>query len=206
MSNNPMETLLKSIESQLAEISNELASLKTSLGTKIDILECSMKNQHLKLDCLSSINYMCGSSSPVTKAQKKDDQPNNELSENSQQQPGNANETIQEPTDNSKKGECVSRNITEYFKYIYMNNRDILFEKGILSKDECDKIIAEHTPAAGEKKKSDIVLQKTVATAIWKTLTTDKRDIVYALRNQNNNDIQKNKSKDIKEEDITVQP
>lgn len=163
------------------------------LMARLERVELSLKDQNLKLDSLSAVDIIPNivmASGPTTvkvagaKSKEKDAEPA-------------VATTAATPATTEKQ----FTNITEFFKHLWCNSRELLFEKDVLTQEEFDKIYEENKEKLEKKKKNELVMQKSIAFTVWRALDQSKKDIVYALKNQNANDVQKKKSHDITEEE-----
>jgi len=78
------------------------------------------------------------------------------------------------------------KNVNEYFKYIYATNRNLLFERGIIT-EKLEKDIIEEKSDALSKKKTDADVMRAIATHMYKKLSTEEKDILQALKVQDIN-------------------
>lgn len=92
--------------------------------------------------------------------------------------------------------------INEFFKYMFINQPEVLVEKKIIGDEEMKaRAQIKSTATATGRKRGDAAQQKSLATTIWKKLAEDKKEIVKALKVKMKAEYQKNGSVDIKEED-----
>lgn len=196
-----ISTQMEGIGLAVDEIKETLSKQRDSeLARRLERLESSMKDQHIKLDALNAIDInptlvvptapaavrVAGAKSAVVAKKREDNLP------------------VDEPQDvvDSKPDELKTfSNITEYFKFLWTVKRDLLYEKGVLTKEDYEKIYEDNKEKFDKKKKNEIILQKSIAFQIWKVLPQPAKDIVYAMKNQNINDVQKNNSTEIIEDD-----
>lgn len=187
-------TQIEGLSLTVDEIKETLAKQRDSeLAKRLDKLEASMKDQHIKLDALNAIDInptLVVPAAPAAvrvagaKAVKKRED--------------NVDEPVEAvvPDDSSQFS-----NITSYFKYLWTVKRDLLFEKGVITQEMIDKIYEDNKDKFDKKKKNDLVLQKSIAFQVWKALPKASKDIVYAMKNQNSNEVQKQNSTEIVEND-----
>ena len=92
-------------------------------------------------------------------------------------------------------------NICEFFKSAYLLEEysKLFYEKGVLTEEYVEKIRESNKEKLG-KKKDEIVAQKTLAHALWKSLPDTERDIVRALKEQVAMSLQKKNSTEVQEE------
>ena len=196
------DAILK-LSSQLDEIRLDVGEIKETITKqrndalleRLGKLETSMRDQHIKLDALNALNINPTIEAPrpaavrVAGAKKKDEK-KDEKDENP------AVEADPEPVDDLQQFSTI----TEYFKHVWVTQRPKLFEKGVYSQKEYDDLYAANKEAFDKKKKNELLLQKSIAFKIWRSLDDDRKAIVKSMKNQNANDINKNASKEVEEE------
>jgi hypothetical protein len=193
-----LNTRVEELDFHVGEIKEMLVKQRNDeLMKRLESLESSMKKQHLKLDALSAIDPVPVVVAPTTattikvagaRGKKREDNLKDEDS------------TVDEPVlESSASKNPVFNNVTEYFKWLFSNNTELLFEKNVLTKEFVDEIRDKNKDKL-DKKKNGLVFQKSLAYAIWKALPQSNRDIVYAMKEQNATDQQKNNSTEVQEE------
>ena len=202
-----LSTQLEEIGLKVAETNEIIMKQKNEeLLKRLERLEASMKDQHLKLDAMNAIDInptihvangpVTARVAPAKKVAKVKKEDNVQV------------EADEEVVDDTKAVDDVKAadepkpfsNITEYFKHLWITQRELLYEKGVLTKEEYEKIYEDNKDKFDKKKKNELVLQKSVAFQIWKTIKLEKKDIVKAMKDQNTKDIQKKNSQEIDEE------
>lgn len=179
---NEITVRLDEIMVELSKISKVLELQRNdTLLERLKALEKSMADQHLKLDALNAIE-------PTIIA------------------PATASVTVKVADDNAAAEvaapvtvEPKFATITSYFKHIWLNARDSLYEKGVFSQGEYDEWFKNNQDKF-EKKKNEVVLQSSIAPQIWKLLTPERKAIVYSMKDQYMKDRLKEKSNELKEE------
>lgn len=196
-----MSTQMEGMGLAIDEIKETLLKQRDSeINKRLERLEVSMKDQHMKLDAINGIDInptLVVPNAPLTvkvaavKVVKKADD-----TEEIDDKP-NVKDTNESKEDEPKQ----FGNITEYFKYLWTVKREELYEKNVLTKEEYNKIYELNKNKFDKKKNNEIMLQKSIAFQIWKVLPQASKDIVYAMKNQNSNDVQKKNSTEVTEED-----
>jgi hypothetical protein len=164
------------------------------LVKRLEKLEISMKDQHIKLDALNAIDINPTIVAPTAPATVRVARGKNKRDDNIADA-----EVKDDASDTPNSKQFV--NITDYFKHLWVTSRELLYEKGVITEDEYKKIYEEHKEKFN-KKKNDLILQRSIAFQIWKTLPQANKDIVHSMKNQNNNDVRKKKSTEISEEKL----
>lgn len=203
MDYSKIENSYLKLSTQLEDLALNVGDIKEMLTKQRDdellkrltALEESVKEQHLKLDAINAIDINPTIVAPqapgsvrvsgATKTKKRDD--------NIDDAPIQEEIVVKEDKQFST--------ITEYFKHLWMTNRDLLYERGVLTKEFYEKTYEDNRDKFEKKKKNEVVLQKSVAFQLWKTLPQASKDIVKAIKNQSANDLQKKNSTEIVEEE-----
>jgi len=193
------DAILK-ISTQLDEVRLDVGEIKETitkqrndaLSERLAKLEASMRDQHVKLDALNAIDINPTIEAPrpaavrVAGAKKADEK----------KEP---DEKKEEPEEEAPQ---QFSNITEYFKHVWVTDRERLYEKGVYSKKEYDEFYEAKKDDFDKKaKKNELLLQKSIATKIWRSLSDERKEIVKAMKDQNAKDINKKASKDVEAED-----
>jgi len=196
---NKISTQLEEVHISVNEIKETLQKQRNEdLLKRLTSLENSMKDQHIKLDALNAIDInptIIAPTAPVTvrvaatKAKKQDAIEDDDT------------DTDSKIEENKTEDPKQFSNITEYFKHLWVAEREMLYAKGVVTEEEYMKIYNDNKEKFDKKKKNELVLQKAVAFQIWKSLPTNRKDIVYAMKNQSSKDEQKRNSTEINEED-----
>lgn len=197
-----LSTQQEEILTQLTVISETITKQRTdALLDRIAKLEQSMKEQHVKLDALNSIDINPTIEAPrpatvrVAGGKKKAEE------EDKKEKKADADEDKAKEEDAEDPLSFSGGNITEYFKFLWIRHREIIYEKAIYSEKEYEKLLVDNKDEFDKKKKNELVLQKAIAYKIWRGLAKDKQEVVRAMKNQNANDLNKKASKDIEAED-----
>lgn len=196
MSINEINARLDEVMLELSKITKILELQRNeTLLERIKSLEKSIADQDLKLDALKSI-------------QKNLDVQNIKLDalnaiEPTIIAPAATAVTVKVADDNAANAPAATAEpsfatITSYFKYIWINARDSLYEKGVFSQTEYDAWVKDN-PDKFEKKKNELVLQGSIAPQIWKSLSAERKAKVYAMKDQYMKDRLKEKSNELKE-------
>jgi hypothetical protein len=89
-------------------------------------------------------------------------------------------------------------NIIDFFKHMWVTDKQILFDKKIITEELVKKATDENQDKA-KKSKNDIVLQKSIAATVWKYVAQPQRDIVKSMKSQYENNVNKANSIEIKQ-------
>lgn len=164
---------------------------------RIELIEKELKSHGIKLDALNAIDISPTILAPTapttvkvaTKAQKKE----------IEDEKVEAHEKVEEKVAEVEEPTSFS-NIADYFKYLWVYKRDLIYSKNVYSEEEYTKFMEENKDTAPKKKTNEITLQKSIGFKIWKSLSTERRNIVYAMKDQHTTNIKKKSSTEIVEE------
>ena len=210
--------MILGISAQMNEMSLKMEEINAVLKKqrdeelirRIDKLEKNMNDQHIKLDALNAIDInptivtataptsvkvassASGGSGGGEKKKRADRADNTAAAATAVD-----DEVTAAPAASTQQP--IFSNVTEYFKFLWVTQRQTLFDRGVLTEEFCQKVYDDNKDKFA-KCKNDIVLQKRYAFQIWRALPVDKKEIVYAMKNQNSNDQQKMNSTEISEE------
>lgn len=90
-------------------------------------------------------------------------------------------------------------NITEYFKYLWISDKQSLYDKGIVTVEFFDEIMKNSNESIEKVKKkgNEIMLQKSIALSIWKALPKTAKDKIQSMKSDHTNNVAKQNSKEI---------
>ena len=92
----------------------------------------------------------------------------------------------------------IKQNITDFFKTQWVTSRQSLIDKGVVDEALIQRVISENQSKL--EKKNDVTREKAIATAIWRIIAADKKEIVRAMKVECAADTQKNNSIEVLEE------
>jgi len=84
----------------------------------------------------------------------------------------------------------------DFFKHMWVTDKQSLYDKEITSQAEVEKIKTENKDKL-EKAKNELLLQRSIAALIWKVLPDKKKDVVKSMMKQYENDLNKANDKQI---------
>lgn len=172
---------INNIQQQLSKQRNE------ELLKRLDALEALSKKQSLKLDALNAIEPLT-----VVNNVSKVVSTNNDSSTPSA--------TTAETTNNLGSKPKTFTTITEFFKYMYSNNPQELYSKGIINEAEVTELINKNQAVLAEKK-TDVIRLRAIVTLVYKSLTKESKQVLQALKLAYTNDCTKQNAVELKTED-----
>lgn len=198
-----LSTQLDEIRLDVAEIKENITKQRTeALLERLTKLEASMRDQHVKLDALNAIDINPTIEAPrpavvrVAGAKKKDDDKVEKVEKAEKAEKAEKGEPEEPEADTQQFS-----NITEYFKYVWVTDRQRLYDKDVYSQKEYDDLYEENRETFDKSKKNELLLQKKIAFKIWRGLSDKRKEIVKAMKDQNAKDINKKASKDVEAEE-----
>jgi hypothetical protein len=195
-----LSTQMDEIRLYIGEIKETISKQRNeALLDRLTKLESGQRDVHVKLDALNAIDINPTIEAPrpaavrVAGAKKKVDKDDDKKDDAPKE------ETKEEEVDDAPQ---QFSNITEYFKHVWVTDRARLFEKNVYSQKEYDELYEANKADFDKKaKKNELLLQKSIATKIWRSLNDERKEIVKAMKDQNAKDINKKASKDVEAEE-----
>ena len=185
---------------QLDEIKLTLLELKAIMSKqsqdelikRLEKLEVSVKTQHVKLDALSSLDLPTTINVPVAPTSVR---VAGGSTAGVEKEPRAANVAADDSTTGSAPKSFAS--VVEFFKHMWMTDTAKLLERNVLTQEYIENIMTENKEALDKKSKNDIVLQKAIASALYKKLTPGAKEIVKSIQVEYTSNLNKANAKEI---------